>query len=53
MTSTSSSASLAAVGGIDDERAVEPLGDVLGQRADVAVVQVQAGGQRVELIDGP
>ena len=42
---------LAPVRGVHDEGAVEALGDVLGQRADVAVVQVQAGGQRVELVD--
>ena len=43
---------LAAVGGVD-ERAVQALGDVVGQRAHVAVVEVQAGRQRVELVDGP
>ena len=42
MTITISSASGAAVLGVDDERAVEALGDVLGQRPDVAVVEVQA-----------
>ena len=42
---------LAAVGGVDDEGAVEALGDVLGQRPHVAVVEVQAGGQGVELVD--
>ena len=52
MTITISSASSRAVGRVDDERAVEALGDVLGQRPDVAVVEVQPGRQRVELVDG-
>ncbi len=37
---------------VDDERAVEALRDVLGQRSDVAVVEVQAGGSGVELVGG-
>ena len=42
---------LARVLRIDDERAVEALGDVLGERAHVAVVEVQPVRQRVELVD--
>ena len=42
---------LALVLRIDDERAVQALGDVLGERAHVAVVEVQAERQRVELVD--
>jgi hypothetical protein len=44
---------LAALLRVDDEPAVEPLGDVLGERPDVPVVEVQPGRQRVELVDGP
>ena len=36
---------------VDQERAVEALGDVLGERAHVAVVEVQPEGQGVELVD--
>src|SRR4051812_16878961 len=39
--------------GIDDEGAIEPLGDVLGERARVAVVEVQAEGRGVELVHRP
>ena len=38
--------------GVDDEGAVEALGDVRGQRRRVAVVEVQAEGLGVELVDG-
>ena len=38
---------------VDDERAVEALGDVLGQRRGVAVVEVQAERLGVELVDEP
>ena len=40
----------AAVLRVDHERAVEALGDVLGQRAGVAVVEVQAERPRLELV---
>ena len=43
----------AALLGIDDDGAVEPLGDVLGERRRVAVVEVEAERRCVELIDGP
>ena len=52
MTITSSSASSRPSFGVDDERAVQALGDVLGQRPHVAVVEVQPGRQGVELVDG-
>ena len=37
---------------VDDERAVEPLRDVLGERHRVAVVEVEAERRRVELVGG-
>ena len=37
---------------VDHERAVEALGDVLGQRGRVAVVEVQPERRGVELVDG-
>ncbi len=42
---------LPALLGVDQEGAVEPLGDVLGERAHVAVVEVQPVRHRVELVD--
>ena len=42
----------AAVLRVDHERAVEALGDVLGERGRVAVVEVQAERRGVELVDG-
>ena len=53
ITITSSSAVLATLLRVDDERPVEALGDVLGQGPHMAVVEVQPGGQGVELVDGP
>ena len=42
----------AAVLRVDDERAVEALGDVLGQRRRVAVVEVEPERRGVELVGG-
>ena len=50
MTITSSSASARGSFGIDDERAVEALGDVRGERRRVAVVEVEAERLGVELV---